>query len=115
MTTIHDPLDLICGDTWQFDGPLLDADDCPLNLTGAEISWRLDGLRGGNYIALSLSSSGGISIVNLTRAEILVSAPPSLTSQLAPGVYRDWLRVTLSDGTVLTMWSGIIRAVAGPS
>lgn len=114
MTTIHDPLDYICGDTWELTGPLQDADCDSLDLTGAAVAWRLDSIDAGtNYIALALGS--GIVITDMPSATILVTVPASSTAALAAGNYRDSLRVTLADGTVFTEWSGIIRAAANPT
>ncbi len=125
MTTIHDPLTLICGDSWEFDGSLCDTLGAPLNLNGAAITWKLDSLDGTvNYITLSIGN--GIAIQNLAKADIFVRAIPAQTAAVPPGVYdefgqlqggvyRDWLRVTLGDGSVLTEWSGLIKAVPPPA
>jgi hypothetical protein len=113
VTTQHDPIDVVCGRSWEFSGPLLDADDRPLPLAGAAISWKLDSLDGSaNYLSLTLGN--GISINNETWATIVVAAPPSATVGVPAGIYRDWLTVTLADGTVLDEWSGIIRVAAAP-
>lgn len=114
MTTIHDPEDRICGDTWEFVGLLEDADGVPLVLTGASISWRLDSVDGTtNFLHLTLGS--GIAVVDAPTAEILVTASAGQTGGLAPGNYKDSLRVTLADGTVFTEWQGFIRAAASPA
>jgi hypothetical protein len=116
MTTIHDPLDLVCGATWSFAGRLRDACDKPLDLTGASISWRLDSLDGTeNIVALSFESSGGISVIDLAQADILVTPSSEETIRVPPGIYRDWLWVTLADGTMFPEWTGIIRAAAAPA
>ena len=115
MTAVHDPLDLVCGDDWEFAGRLEDAFRRPINLIGVlSISWRLDSLDGSqNFLAISLGS--GITVTNLVCAEILVDVPSAETTALAPGIYRDYLRVTLADGSVLTEWTGIIRVCAAPA
>jgi hypothetical protein len=114
VTTTHDPLDFICGDSWPLAGPLEDADCNPLVLVGASISWRLDSIDGlTNYLALSVGS--GIQIVSNTTAMILVTVSAAQTANLAPGNYKDSLRVTLADGSVFTEWTGYIRAAANPN
>jgi hypothetical protein len=44
-----------------------------------------------------------------------MDVPSAGTIGLAPGNYRDYLRVTLADGSVLTEWTGIIRAAPPPA
>lgn len=114
MTTIHDPEDRVAGRSWEFSGPLLDLNDNPLPLTGAAITWRLDSVDGtSSFIELSIGS--GITVIDPEAATILVNATPSDTGSVPTGVYRDWLTVTLDDGTVLDEWSGIIRVTSAPA
>jgi hypothetical protein len=116
MTTVHDPVEFICGDNWQITGPLQDAYGNPLNLTGATIVWKLDTVDSlANLITLDNGANGGVSVVTLTTATILVNVPAQKTGALQAGMYRDYLRVVLSDGTPLTEWTGIIKADARPA
>jgi hypothetical protein len=116
MTTTHDPINFICGDTWQLTGPLQDASGNALNLTGATITWKLDGQDGlANLLTLDNAGSGGVSVVNPSTATILVNVSKVQSAALQAGTYKDWLRVTLADGTQLTEWTGIIKATAQPA
>lgn len=112
--TVHDPIDFLCGDNWEFTGPLLDANGVALNLTGATIAWRLD-LPDGSSSLATFYVGGGIEIADMPSATIFVSIPSGWTSTVPPGTYRDWLTVTLASGAVLTEWTGIIRANARPA
>lgn len=110
----HEPLEFLCGTDWQLGGPLQDANNAPLNLSGASITWKLDSLDGGtNFITCDLNS--GIVVVDATTSTIVVTAPNARTLALSPGAYRDYLIVTLPGGQKLPMWTGIIRAGAAPA
>lgn len=111
---IHDPEDVVASRSWEFGGPLLDFNGDPLPLTNAAIVWKLDSLDGGTNL-LTLTLGAGITIVDLPSATILVDAAAAQTTSVPPGVYRDWLTATLSDGSVLDCWSGVIRVSAAPA
>jgi hypothetical protein len=116
MATVHDPEEFVCGDNWQLTGPLLDAAGTALNLTGATITWKLDSLDGlTNVLTLDNASNGGVSIVDPVSATILVNVAPARSTDVAPGTYKDWMRVRLADGTELTEWTGVIRAARKPA
>lgn len=116
MTTTHDPETFVCGDNWQLTGPLQDASGNPLNLTGATIQWKLDSLDGTqNILTLDNAETGGITVITPSAATVLVNVLKTQSAAVAAGTYKDWLRVTLSDGTVFTEWTGIIRATANPT
>jgi hypothetical protein len=108
MTAVHDPIDEFCGASWEYSGPLQDADEQPLPLTGASITWSLVNLYGSNVLTLSLSA--GITVIDLANATILVNVTAAQTAAIAPGSYKDVLVATLADGTVLAEWTGVIRA-----
>jgi hypothetical protein len=112
--TVHDPIDFVCGDNWEISGSLQDASGNPLSLTGATIQWKLDSIDGAtNFLTLAIGS--GISITDLPSATIFVNATSAQTAALASGNYRDWLSVKLADGSVLTEWTGVIRAAPLPA
>jgi hypothetical protein len=114
MTTIHDPINFVCGDDWQLTGPLNDALGNPLNLVGAAISWKLDSIDGlTNFLTLGIGN--GITVISEPLATIIVDASAAQTAALSAGSYRDWLRVTLASGAVMTEWSGVIIAGANPA
>jgi hypothetical protein len=114
VTTVHDPLDFFCGDSWEFPGILQDETGVALPLVGASITWRLDSVDAAiNYLALSLGN--GISVLNATTGAILVTVSPAQSGNITPGTYKDFLRVTLAEGDVFTEWTGIIRAAANPA
>jgi len=113
LMTVHDPISLLCGDTWEFLGPMNDSSGNPLNLAGASITWKLDKPDNSqNMLTLSLGS--GIAITDLPSATILVTVTPTQTLAIAPSSYLDAIIVTLATGEVFTEWSGVIRAGAAP-
>jgi hypothetical protein len=116
MTTTHHPLNEICGASWRYSGPLQDAHGAALNLAGATLQWRLDSADGAtNIAACDNGGIGGIEVLDNACAVILVTVLPSVTADIAPGNYVDWMIATLADGSVLYMWTGVIRAVAKPA
>jgi hypothetical protein len=116
MTTIHDPLDFVAGDTWTIDGALTDVGGNPLVLAGASIEWRLDSIDATkNILAMYNDTNGGIQILYSAGGSILITVPAAQTATVPAGNYSDWLRVTLADGTTLTEWTGVIRVAPNPS
>lgn len=108
MTAKHEPIKFYAGDTWEISGQLTDANGGKLDLTGATIAWKLDDFDGVKNI-LTLGVGSGITIVDPpSDGNILIATTPDSTKDLSSAVYRDELRVTLSDGTVTTQWAGAI-------
>src|SRR5690348_14435128 len=110
MSVVHSIFAMRCGDTWQFSGPLNDADGNPLSLVGATLTWKLDSIDGKtNYITLTLNN--GIEITNSSTATVQYGPSVAQTSPLIPGTYYDTLQVTLQDGETYTMVEGYINAL----
>src|ERR1035437_3861317 len=101
MPTTHDPFDVLCGDDWLIPWTVNDDDDAPLDLDGASISWRLDSIDN-SFNALSLSLGSGITITDAVGAAIQVDVLAAQSITVKPGMYLDWLQVTLADGSVST-------------
>lgn len=111
--TVHDPIDFVCGDSWDLTGPLNDAAGLPMPMVGASVLWILERPDGTNVLTCSLTA--GISILNVALATILIRVTPQQSAIIPPGNYRDWLRITLADGRVFTEWTGTIRAAPNPA
>lgn len=110
MSVLHNLMVFRCGDNWSFTGPLDDANGNPLNLNGANITWKLDSLDGKtNYITLTLGS--GITVTNMTTATVLYGPNSTQTSSIIPGTYYDSLHVVLADGETYTVVEGLINAL----
>lgn len=114
MTTTHDPIQFFCGDTWILTGTVNDEDGLPLNLNNATIAWKLDSVDG-TINNLTLTIGGGVTILDSPSATIEIEVPASQTAALPPGLYADYLRVTMGDGSVFTEWTGVIRAAPNPN
>ena len=102
----HRPLDYVCGRGLAITGSILDDDGQPLDLTGAAICWKLN-KRGLAINFLTFAIGNGVTVVDPTHIRVEVSADQ--TAALSPGVYQDWLRVTLCDGREFSRWGGDIR------
>ena len=111
--TVHDPIDLRCGDDWELTGPLQDSNGVALNLTGASISWKLDSTDN-TVNLLSLAIGSGVTVITPATASIVVRATSAQTAAIPPGTYLDSLKVTLATGEKFTCWFGVIRAAPAP-
>lgn len=111
MSTIHAPIELICGEPFKIPGTAADINGTPLNLEGASIEWQLDDYTG-EINALTLNSPADIQITDPANGAFIVNVSATATAKLAPGVYRDQLSVTLSGGALSVQWAGAIIASA---
>ena len=117
MITLHPPLYFVAGDTWVINGTLRTNSDQPLDLTGAKIVWLFNTPNGSfNYLVLDATVDGGIEVIgNPIAGQVKITVPPEITVDVAPGVFKDWLRVTLAnDGGTFTEWNGFIRVAVNP-
>jgi len=108
MTEQHPDFLQYSGSTWEFDAALHDADGNPLDLTAAQIAWRLYDVRGAVKIELTLAG-GGIVLVNALGGLCKITATAEQTKVLAPGAYRDEVVVTMPSGFVTTQAVGNIH------
>lgn len=107
MAWLHAPLGFYAGDNWEIAGPLHYADGSAFNLgAGAVLEWVMEDDAGNVILSASLGS--GISVTDLTDAEILIALTPAQTAVVTPGTYRDQLRATDPAGFVSTQWAGSI-------
>jgi hypothetical protein len=106
MTNTHPDFLLYAGSTWQIDATLHDTAGNPLDLTSAQVVWRLYSANGSKV--LELTDGNGIEIVNATGGLCRITVPAAQTATLAPGSYRDDIVVTGSDGFVCTQAVGVI-------
>ena len=112
MTTIHEPIEFFCGDTWPIAGTLLGPKGEPLT-TISEMTWKLDTVDGRKNL-LTLSLGHGVAISEPNTAGMWLEATPEQTALIKPGSYYGWLRVTLSSGRVYTEWTGVILVRGKP-
>jgi hypothetical protein len=114
VTATHNPFALFCGDTWELDASLHDADGAAINLANAdEIEWNLR--TGGKVIVAALRLSNGVEITNAAGGLCRITVLPARTNALSEGTYTDEIRVTMSDGTVSTQAVGEIVATRAGS
>lgn len=111
--TTHEAIEVVCGDTWEINGTIEDEDGVPMSLAGVGINWKLDSFDG-NTNLLDLSVGSGIAVVDVSSGQILITVPKEDSALVTPGIYYDWLRITLDDGSAYTEWTGIIHAIGNP-
>ena len=108
MPAHHDPIEVIAGESWDIPGFLLDANNAPMDLTGATLEWALVD-SGGNPVAIAAE----VTVTNAARGAICISIAGNDTAGLDPGYYNDGLRVTMPRGERST-WQGRIQVDANP-
>lgn len=115
VTKIHDPFSFTLGDTWEIQLSCHDADGAALDLSSAEIEWRLDNVdaNGSPFETVALKTAGaGISVIDAINGLCLVTLEPEETIALPAGYYLDQWRVVTADGRKSTQARGRIDAVA---
>jgi hypothetical protein len=119
MTAIHPLWSFGRGDTFPISACLTDANGEALDLSGAQnIEWKLETAPAWPAdphcdpptptVALDLTIGNGVAVANETEGEITITVTAAQSSALAPGRYRDQLRVTTAEGIVSTQWVGFI-------
>jgi hypothetical protein len=112
-SNIHDPLSFDLGDDWVIEVNCTDASGNPLDLTGAQIEWKLT-RSSDKTVAALLTRDHGIVVASDTNASptaCTVLLPAADTALLIAGYYQDRLRVTTFDGIVTTQSFGRIDAL----
>lgn len=90
------PARIYRGDTWERTWSIKDADDNPVDLTGATARLYLRA-SGGELIRDYSSPSDAITITEL-EGRVYLAAPYADTESLAPGKYKFDLEVTKASG-----------------
>jgi hypothetical protein len=117
MTATHPTYLIYCGDTWQFHASLHDDEGAALNLSGADIKWRLRNTA--NAIVSELSVGDGIQIASALAGQCIITLSGDKSGLLAAGNYSDETWVKTQDNIITTQAVGVISArradsVAGP-
>jgi hypothetical protein len=113
MLTLHDDIELICGDEWQIAGQLLQEDGSPLNLEPTvQINWAL--LDPDGKHVLELATHTEIERIDpVSSGKVLITIDEALTRTFRPGRYTNAIRAAIG-GAPATLWRGIILAGADP-
>lgn len=112
--TIHPPQQFYVGDSWEISALCTDGDGDPLDLSAAQITWKLKSVAD-NSIKLTLTVGNGIALIENTSGDLvlgqcIVTVTPAQSGPLAPGYYRDELTVVAGART-LTQFKGRIEAI----
>jgi hypothetical protein len=118
MTAIHPLWSFYVGETFPIEGACTDAVGAILDLSGAQlVEWKLQTAPAieacGNgdeapEVVLTLNVGNGIAVTNAPLGEIEITITKDQSAQLAPGRYRDQLRVVTAAGVESTQWVGFI-------
>ncbi|HEU0115322.1 MAG TPA: hypothetical protein VFQ80_11625 [Thermomicrobiales bacterium] len=106
MTATHPDFLQYIGSTWEFDASLHDAACQPLDVTDADIAWRLYNSQGG--LVLELGIGAGITVTNAVGGLCKITVTAEQSKALSQGSYRDEIVVTLPNGYVSTQAVGNI-------
>jgi hypothetical protein len=106
MTERHADFLLYSGSSWQFDASLHDAACAPLDLTGAQIAWRL--YSAGGAQVLELTRDNGISVINEVGGLCRITVTAEQSAGIGVGSYRDEIVVSMPAGFVSTQAIGTI-------
>ena len=93
------PAQLVAGDTWARAWALADANDAPLDLTGASARLHVRD-RDGTLVMSADTTDGRLTISGNT---IILSMPPAVTAVVAAGAYRYAMEVTFDVDNVRTI------------
>lgn len=106
MAALHPLVGFYAGDEFQIVGTLFDQDGSPIGLAGAAVEWKLATLD--RAVVLDYAIGAGITVVDVANGGVLITVSEQDSAKLAPGRYRDQLRVTTSTGVLSTQWVGFI-------
>lgn len=112
MLTMHEDIEMTCGDEWQVVGQLLDESGGPLDLVEAiTLNWTLLGPDGARVAGIETASVERMDPA--TGGKVLITVPTELTRTFRPGRYTNAIRVVIGDAPS-TLWRGQILANADP-
>ena len=113
-SNLHAPIAFEVGDDWLILVSCSNADGTPMDLTSAALEWKLADIATGKIIVATLTVGSGITIqapVMGVASTCLIWLTHTATAAIAPGFYRDQLRVT-AGALVSTQMKGRIEAVS---
>lgn len=114
VSNVHELFNLIAGDDWIFEVSCSNSDGTPIDLTAAAIEYKLATAAGG--VVRTLTIGNGITVVPPEApatypTKCIVLLPHADSALIAPGAYRDQLRVTVG-GLVSTQSKGDLTVTA---
>ena len=112
-SNLHDTIAFEVGDDWLIAVSCTNADGTPMDLTGAALEWKLADVDTGHIFA-TLTVGSGITIeaaVSGIANTCLIWLTHAVTATIAPGFYRDQLRVTTAQNLISTQMKGRIQAL----
>jgi hypothetical protein len=95
VTTQHEPVSFIAGDTWEIYATCLDEAGAPFDLDTAQIRWTLINRNSGKQLIRPADCNVVITDAAAGKCTIIV---PGTVSTLVPGgVHQDALRITVNN------------------
>jgi hypothetical protein len=111
MSAVHSTVQLVAGDDWEIVVTMIDDNDQPYNLTGAEILWTLVDDGGQQFIQ---SDEVTVSIAAPpTSGKAKITVPSVVTSRLKAYVFHDATRIVVG-GITTTVLTGAIQVLHDP-
>lgn len=99
------------GEDWILDATMHDSAGEPLDISSAQVRWRL---ALNNDVLTELTVGSGITLINGgTTGECLIHVTPAnqVTLGIAPNFYQHAAQVILSDGTVTNQFAGYLQVL----
>jgi hypothetical protein len=107
MAALHPLWAFVAGDDFPIQGVCTDAIGTIIDLTGATAEWKLCDADG--TVVLDFTIGNGITVTSPpTLGQLVVDLLAARSATIAPGRYRDQLRITTASGEVSTQWIGFI-------
>lgn len=107
MAALHPLWAFFAGDDFPIQGVCTDVDGNVIDLTGATAEWKLANCNGA--VVLDFTIGNGITVMSPpTLGQLVITVPDAQSATLAPGRYRDQLRITTASGQISTQWIGFI-------
>jgi hypothetical protein len=110
MSATHAVFEFVGGDDWEISATLLDENDNPYNLTGAQIRWTLIDNTGQRILE---DGDVAISIINATAGTCSIMVAATKTTTIPGGRYTDALRI-ITGGVTSTLCMGAAQVIADP-
>jgi hypothetical protein len=112
MTTQHDPVNFIAGDTWEISVTCIDQNDIPFNLNSAVVIWTLVNRNSGQ--ALISPAECTVNVTDALAGKCTIVVPSLATSKVPDGAHQDSLRLTTATGVASMLSVGTIVVMADP-
>jgi hypothetical protein len=106
IAALHPLWAFFAGDDFPIQGTCTDAGGNVIDLTGASAEWKLCTID--DTVVLDFTIGSGITVVSPSTGKLIIAIAAAQSVGIAPGRYRDQLRITTGAGQHSTQWIGFI-------